>query len=366
MDTIIVKCKSAKKPLVVAGCMPQGSRVLKELEGVSVVGVQQIDCVIEVVEDTLKGHEVCLLNRKILQALDLTMVRKNNFIKILLINVGCLGACTYCKTKHACGHLASYTIESLVEHVRNVVADGVKEIWISSEDTGAYGHDIGIAIAIICGFPGETEEDFSQTLDLIRDYKFPQVHISQFCPRPGAPADRMKKVPINTINGIWETPWAARSMMRFINRTLLLFDEWWIEHTFREGNRAPGHIAKLASAMGHFDLDVNSFDATLVQICDEDKKIAGYYDHREGNGETRFAGIQGARLQETPNEILDCGTPHTVSLLMHDKLVVTGKTGDRVEVIEVYRAMSVKSRINTTNCKNFVQDLHRLSTLKED
>ncbi|KAF6174814.1 hypothetical protein GIB67_010640 [Kingdonia uniflora] len=149
MDTIIVKCKSAKKPLVVAGCMPQGSRVLKELEGVSVVGVQQIDRVIEVVEDTLKGHEVCLLNRKILQALDLTMVRKNNFIKILLINVGCLGACTYCKTKHACGHLGSYTIESLVEHVRNVVADGVKEIWISSKDTGAYGHDIGVNLPIL-------------------------------------------------------------------------------------------------------------------------------------------------------------------------------------------------------------------------
>ncbi|KAF6143591.1 hypothetical protein GIB67_010641 [Kingdonia uniflora] len=155
-------------------------------------------------------------------------------------------------------------------------------------------------------------------------------------------------------------------MMRFINRTLLLFDEWWIEHTFREANRAPGHIAMLAPAMGHFDLDVNSFDATLVQICDEDKKIAGYYDHKEGKSETRFTGTQRVRLQETPNEILNCGTPHTVSLLMHDKLVVTGKAGDRVEVIEVYRAMSVKSRINTTNYKIFVQDLHRLSTLKED
>ncbi|KAF6141307.1 hypothetical protein GIB67_024391 [Kingdonia uniflora] len=52
------------------------------------------------------------------------------------------GACTYCKTKHARGHLVSYTIESLVERVRNAEADGVKEIWISSEDTGAYGRDI--------------------------------------------------------------------------------------------------------------------------------------------------------------------------------------------------------------------------------
>lgn len=38
------------------------------------------------------------------------------------------------------------------------------------------------------------------------------------------------------------------------------------------------------------------------------------------------------RLQETPDEIPEGGTPHTVSLLMHDKLVDTGKPGDRVEV----------------------------------
>jgi tRNA A37 methylthiotransferase MiaB len=69
-------------------------------------------------------------------------VRKNKFIEILPINVGCLGACTYCKTKHARGHLGSYTIESLVDRVKIVVSEGVREIWLSSEDTGAYGNTI--------------------------------------------------------------------------------------------------------------------------------------------------------------------------------------------------------------------------------
>ncbi|KAF6163299.1 hypothetical protein GIB67_025163 [Kingdonia uniflora] len=63
----------------------------------------------------------------------------------------------------------------------------------------------------------------------------------------------------------------------FIHRTLLLFDEWWIEHTFREANRAPDYIAKLAPAMGHFDLDVNFFNTALVQICDEDKNGKIYF-----------------------------------------------------------------------------------------
>ena len=75
MDTFIAKCRTAKKALVVAGCVPQGSRSLKELEGVSVIGVQQIDRVVEVVEETLKGHEVRLLSRRTLPSLDLPKVQ---------------------------------------------------------------------------------------------------------------------------------------------------------------------------------------------------------------------------------------------------------------------------------------------------
>ncbi|XP_073099835.1 uncharacterized protein [Elaeis guineensis] len=42
-----------------------------------------------------------------------------------------------------------------------------------------------IATDIICGFPGDTDEEFTKIVSLIKDYQFPQVHISQFCPRPG-------------------------------------------------------------------------------------------------------------------------------------------------------------------------------------
>ena len=56
--------------LAVAGCVPQGSRNMKE-PGVSIVGVQQIDHVVEVLEETLKGDEVRILTRKTLPELDL-------------------------------------------------------------------------------------------------------------------------------------------------------------------------------------------------------------------------------------------------------------------------------------------------------
>lgn len=46
---------------------------------------------------------------------------------------------------------------------------------------GAYGYNN----TYWCCFSGETDEDFAQTVSLIQEYRFPQVHISQFYPRPG-------------------------------------------------------------------------------------------------------------------------------------------------------------------------------------
>jgi threonylcarbamoyladenosine tRNA methylthiotransferase CDKAL1 len=62
-------------------------------------------------------------------------------------------------------------------------------------------HVPGITLAtdIICGFPGETPEEFEETLDLVAKYQFPALHISQFYPRKGTPAARMKRVPTQEV-----------------------------------------------------------------------------------------------------------------------------------------------------------------------
>jgi threonylcarbamoyladenosine tRNA methylthiotransferase MtaB len=43
---------------------------------------------------------------------------------------------------------------------------------------------------IICGFPGESGEDFNQTLDIVRRAKFIHIHAFPFSPRPGTAAAR--------------------------------------------------------------------------------------------------------------------------------------------------------------------------------
>ncbi len=151
------------KKVVVAGCVPQGRPNAEYIKGLSVIGVQQIDRVVEVVEETLKGNQVRLFGNKKVDvteeerlngtsgetrkaggaSLALPKIRKNPLVEIIAINTGCLNACTYCKTKHARGQLGSYSIEEIVDRAKTAFAEGVVEIWLTSEDTGAWGRDLG-------------------------------------------------------------------------------------------------------------------------------------------------------------------------------------------------------------------------------
>ena len=51
-----------------------------------------------------------------------------------------------------------------------------------------------VSTDIICGFPGETEDDFQQTINLIKWLKPEILNISKFTPRPGTKAKSMKQV----------------------------------------------------------------------------------------------------------------------------------------------------------------------------
>ncbi len=48
--------------------------------------------------------------------------------------------------------------------------------------------DAAISTDIIVGFPGESEEDFAATLDVVRAARFAQAFTFQYSPRPGTPA----------------------------------------------------------------------------------------------------------------------------------------------------------------------------------
>ena len=71
----------------------------------------------------------------------------------------------------------SYTREQYLELVKRLYA-GVPGLALSTD--------------IIVGFPGETEEDFEETLSLVREARFSSAYTFIYSPRPGTPAAKME------------------------------------------------------------------------------------------------------------------------------------------------------------------------------
>jgi tRNA-2-methylthio-N6-dimethylallyladenosine synthase len=61
--------------------------------------------------------------------------------------------------------------------------------WLERIRAGVPG--IAVSTDVIVGFPGETEEDFADTLDVVRRARFDQAYTFQYSPRPGTPAGQM-------------------------------------------------------------------------------------------------------------------------------------------------------------------------------
>ena len=57
---------------------------------------------------------------------------------------------------------------------------------------GTGGHsDVAITTDIIVGFPGETEAEFSETVEFVKSMNFAGGHVFTYSARPGTPAARM-------------------------------------------------------------------------------------------------------------------------------------------------------------------------------
>ncbi|MBI2027038.1 MAG: radical SAM protein [Deltaproteobacteria bacterium] len=70
----------------------------------------------------------------------------NPYAYAISISQGCLGNCSFCVIPMAKGRTVSLPLALITDKIRIMVEKGVKKIILTSEDTGAYGSDIGISI----------------------------------------------------------------------------------------------------------------------------------------------------------------------------------------------------------------------------
>ena len=145
----IRRAKKDKKLIVAAGCVIEAQKELKdskELEGLSIIGTAQLESIARVVDNLLLGKRMVLLDKKDKNPLLIPYQKYNDAIAIVPVAEGCLGHCSYCKTKQARGTLLSYPIKDIACTIERFVSLDVKEIWLTSQDIGAYGIDKGSSI----------------------------------------------------------------------------------------------------------------------------------------------------------------------------------------------------------------------------
>ncbi len=67
------------------------------------------------------------------------------------------------------------------------------------DDVRAAMPEAAITTDIIVGFPGETEEDFQATLDVVEKARFASAFTFEYSPRPGTPAADLPPVPVDVV-----------------------------------------------------------------------------------------------------------------------------------------------------------------------
>jgi threonylcarbamoyladenosine tRNA methylthiotransferase CDKAL1 len=150
------------KRLIVTGCLPliNFERLKNEVEFDGMSGPAPGSKIVEVLRLVAAGEKVVYLGGFSKPSLCLPRIPVNPVVSIVPINYGCLGNCSYCCVHFARGRLRSYSVDEVVERVKQDLVSGAKEVWLTSQDTACYGKDIGASLADLLGLVCEVEGDF--------------------------------------------------------------------------------------------------------------------------------------------------------------------------------------------------------------
>lgn len=273
---------SGPVPVIVTGCLPKISlnRLRNAIPGfAAIIGPQSLEALGPIIERVIAGERGILhLESDDASKLSYFEGPPNSVICTIPICEGCVGDCAYCAVKFARSTVRSYRIDEIVEVLKRCVHLGYKEIRLTAQDAGAFGHDTGeslstllnrvgliegnhrirlgmfnpnlvkdnltsfldsissdhffrffhiplqsgsnrvlemmnryytvdewkevvsnvvhrfqdatIATDIIVGFPGETEEDFEETMKVIESVRPSVINVSKYGDRPGTESSK--------------------------------------------------------------------------------------------------------------------------------------------------------------------------------
>jgi len=143
-DRMLYRINSLKrfgKKLVVAGCMVSGEpeKIRRAAPKAILVHPRAITRIVEAIES---GKSIVSEDEVI--KLRYPRVRRNPIIAIIPVSEGCWWRrCSFCIVARTRGRYMSYPLDMILEEVEDSLREGVKEIWLTSQDMGSYGIESG-------------------------------------------------------------------------------------------------------------------------------------------------------------------------------------------------------------------------------
>ena len=151
VNTILTAASYKKKGrcrlLIVTGCLSQQYKgeLLKEMPEIdALLGTGSWDKIWEAIEAAKKGERACFMDSvsHLYDEHTSRMRTTPSYSAYVKIAEGCNNGCSFCIIPHVRGPLYSRPVDSVVEEVKMLAADGVKEINLIAQDTTSYGVDL--------------------------------------------------------------------------------------------------------------------------------------------------------------------------------------------------------------------------------
>ncbi|MBC7188791.1 30S ribosomal protein S12 methylthiotransferase RimO [Candidatus Aerophobetes bacterium] len=144
----ITKRKSRYQKIIICGCLPQleKRKLFQSFSGIdAVLGISDFKRIDKIVEKVIAGERIFRVSKPdfIYDSSYPRLLSTPPGYSFLKIAEGCSNRCSYCLIPLIRGEYRSREVEDVVKEAKALVKMGVKELILTSQDTGFYGKDKG-------------------------------------------------------------------------------------------------------------------------------------------------------------------------------------------------------------------------------
>ncbi|MFX0021147.1 MAG: tRNA (N(6)-L-threonylcarbamoyladenosine(37)-C(2))-methylthiotransferase [Candidatus Hermodarchaeota archaeon] len=137
------------KHIIIAGCLPYiAPNYIEAIKKIipsfsAVIDLNNIVDLPEIFQEIKNGNKsIIVKSDKVINKANLLIKHSPGKITgVIPISEGCLGSCTYCCVKNARGKLTCYEPTSIVKNIENQLQQGIKQIYLTSQDCSTYEYN---------------------------------------------------------------------------------------------------------------------------------------------------------------------------------------------------------------------------------